>query len=265
MPPIGPPSRVLGTPRPELGLPPMQVLAGIHDSTANLYRYQAAGLADIALLSTGTWLVGMCPATPAEALDETRSMTVTSDVAGRPVGGVLAMTGREYEALTGGTGGRATPEALAAIIRRGVLALPGFVAFDGIFPGSAGRGRIVGGAVDGDGRIALATLYAALTADLCLDLLRSPEQVVIDGGFTADPAFAGLVAALRPGQEVLVNADGSGTAQGAALLWTHANRHLPAQLDLAPARPLTLPDLPTYRATWRQAVQNHLHHPPQAP
>ena len=73
------------------------------------------------------------------------------------------------------------------------------------------------------------------------------------------------VAALRPGQEVLVNADGSGTAQGAALLWTHANRHLPAQLDLAPARPLTLPDLPTYRATWRQAVQNHLHHPPQAP
>jgi sugar (pentulose or hexulose) kinase len=72
LPPIGPPSRVLGTPRPELGLPPaMQVLAGIHDSTANLYRYQAAGLADIALLSTGTWLVGMCPATPAEAPDET--------------------------------------------------------------------------------------------------------------------------------------------------------------------------------------------------
>jgi sugar (pentulose or hexulose) kinase len=245
LPPIGPPSRVLGTPRPELGLAAaMQVLAGIHDSTANLYRYQAAGLADIALLSTGTWLVGMCPATQADALDETRSMTVTSDVAGRPVGGVLAMTGREYEALTGGTGSRATPEALTAIIRQGVLALPGFVAFDGIFPGSAGRGRIEGGALDCDGRIALATLYAALTADLCLDLLRSRERVVIDGGFTADPAFAGLVAALRPGQEVLVNADGSGTAQGAALLWTHANRHLPAQLDLAPPLPLTLPHHP---------------------
>jgi hypothetical protein len=146
-----------------------------------------------------------------------------------------------------------------------VLALPGFVAFDGIFPGSAGRGRIEGGAVDGDGRIALATLYAALTADLCLDLLRSRKRVVIDGGFTADPAFARLVAALRPGQEVLVNADGSGTAQGAALLWTHANRQLPVQLDLAPALPLTLPNLPTYRATWRQTVQNRLHRPPQAP
>jgi sugar (pentulose or hexulose) kinase len=258
LPPVVPPWTVVGAAR-EGGLP---VLAGVHDSTANLHRYQAAGLADIALLSTGTWIVGLRPGTPAAALEEARGMTVTSDVAGRPVPGVLAMTGREYAVLAGAAGGRADPGALEAVVRRGTLALPGFAAFDGVFPGSAGRGRIEGEPpADGPARVALATLYAALVAEVCLDLLRADEgcgRVVIDGGFTADPAFAGLVAALRPGREVLVNADGGGTAQGAALLWTRANRGPPAPLDLARAEPLRVQGLAAYRRRWREAVSEHL-------
>lgn len=256
LPRVGPSSAVVGHARQ--GLP---VLAGAHDSTANLYRYQAAGLTGFALLSTGTWIVGVCPDTPADALDEAHGMTVTSDVAGRPVGGVLAMTGREHAVLTGHRGGAASPESLAAVVRRGTLALPGFCTFDGVFPGSAGRGRIVGEADTPDERAALAALYAALSAEVCLDLMRSTAKVVVDGGFTVDPAFAALVAALRPGQEVLVNAAGGGTAEGAALLWTHANLGLPARLDLSPAEPSRVPGLPEYRARWRAATEAHLGRP----
>ncbi len=34
-------------------------VCGIHDSSASLYGYQAAGLADMTLVSTGTWIVGI--------------------------------------------------------------------------------------------------------------------------------------------------------------------------------------------------------------
>ena len=63
VPPIVPAWEVVGRLRPELAaatdLPPeMAILAGVHDSTANLYRYQEAGLEGATLLSTGTWIVG---------------------------------------------------------------------------------------------------------------------------------------------------------------------------------------------------------------
>lgn len=253
---------VVGTPRPELGLPAtMRVLAGIHDSTANLYCYQAAGYGDVALLSTGTWIVGMSPSTPQAAVDERYGMSVTSSVDDEPVVGVLAMTGREYGLITGGHAGRATPEALAAVIGKGIMVLPGFVDFDGVFPGSAGRGRIEGEPADQAEIVAAATLYAALVADVCLDLLQSRNRVAVDGGFTADPAFAGLVAALRPGQDVLVNRGGGGTAAGAALLWTHRHLGLPVRLDIAPAEPLALFGLKDYRRRWRRATAGHIGRP----
>lgn len=265
LPPPVPPHTFLGPPRPKVRIRTglggaTAVLAGVHDSTANLYRYQAAGLGDAALLSTGTWIVGMDPRTPADALDEAFGMTVTSDVEGRPVAGVLAMTGREYAVLAGNdAGGRATGDALAATVASGALALPGFCAFDGVFPGSAGRGRVEGAApADVAGRTALATLYAALVADVCLDLMRSRGRVVVDGGFVADPAFAGLVAALRPGQEVLVNADGAGTAAGAALLWTFGTLGLTPNLEIGTATPLPVPGLAGYRRRWREAVEGHI-------
>lgn len=262
MPPIVSPATVVGTPKDGLGLQAgMKVLAGIHDSTANLFCYQAAGLADFALLSTGTWLVGMCPTTPVEALDAAFGMTVTNDADGRPVAGTLAMGGREYAAITGNAAGKASLDALRAVIGRRSIALPGFVDYDGVFPGSAGRGRIVGDIGSQDERIAVATLYNALVADVCLDLMRSTGKVVIDGGFTADPAFARLVAALRPNQDVTVNHRGGGTAHGAALLWTHRNRGLPVRLEIEPARPIVLDGLPFYRAHWRKAVADHIQRP----
>ena len=204
----------------------------------------------------------MSPAASADRLDEACGMTVTADVRGRPVVGLLAMTGREHAQLRGDAEGGTTAEALAEVIALGTLALPGFCDFDGIFPGSAGRGRLIGPPPAAARlRVALATLYAALVGEVCLDLLGAENTVVIDGGFATDPAFAGLLAALRPAQAILVEQAGGGTAFGASLLWTHGRRTKPAPLALTTAAAVAPAGLWAYRARWREAVSEHLGRP----
>ncbi len=179
-----------------------------------------------------------------------------------PSMGLLAMTGREHARIRGHVEGAATAEALAEVIGLGTLALPGFCEFDGIFPGSAGRGRIVGEPPSAPAlRVALATLYAALVGEVCLDLLGAVGTVVIDGGFATDPGFAGLLATLRPGQTILVEKAGGGTAFGAALLWTHGRRGGPVEIALVPAEAVAPAGLSAYRARWRAAVAEHLGRP----
>ena len=84
------------------GLPAgIKVLAGIHDSSANFYRYQAAGFDEATVVSTGTWIVALSGKTPLARLDEHRGMTCNSDVDGNPVGGALTMGGREFSHVAG--------------------------------------------------------------------------------------------------------------------------------------------------------------------
>lgn len=246
-PPVGPAWEELGR-----GPHGLRLLAGVHDSSANLYRYQRAGLGDATLLSTGTWIVGMRPGGSVDRLGERCGATVTTDVAGAPVPGVLAMTGREYAVLAEGGAARAGTEALASVVAQGTLALPGFCDFDGIYPGSAGHGRIIGPAAE---PTALATLFSALVAADCLDILGSDGTVVIDGGFAGDPAFAHVLAALRPDLRVMVEPTGGGTAAGAALL---ADLTMPVELPLRDTEPLDLPGLADYARRWRGAVAAHL-------
>jgi sugar (pentulose or hexulose) kinase len=240
--------------------PGTEVLCGIHDSSAALYRWRRARLGAATLLSTGTWIVGLRagldPAALRRILVEARSMTANVDVDGGTVAGVLTMTGRERAVLAGEGTGPADAEDVARVVRGRTVALPSFVPFDGVFPGSAGRGSIEGPMPKGPGeRAALATLYAALLADACVDLLGDGAgTVVLDGGLTADPAFGGLVAALAPGREVLVDASGDGTTIGAALLWTHGHPAPPAASPRK-ARPLEVPGLAAYRERWRALAE----------
>jgi hypothetical protein len=126
---------------------------------------------------------------------------------------------------------------------------------DGIFPGSGGRGQIVGPVPDAaTGHTALATLYAAMMATACLDLLEAAGTVVIDGGLTGQPMLPRLVAALRPDLRILVEPAGGGTAAGAALLSGHGSPQAPVPLALAAAPPLDLPDLAAYRERWHAAA-----------
>ena len=264
IPPFRPAWETLGPVRAALrarfGLPEgLAVLTGAHDSSANFYRYRAAGLDGFTLVSTGTWIVAMSREAPVARLDEARGMTINADMEGAPVGGALSMGGREFSAVAGPdwTGARADPAALARIVERRTMALPSFGANEGQFPGSAGRGRIEGPPpATPEERTALAVLYAALLTVACAEALGGGDRLILDGSFLHDPLYAPLVAALRPGRPTRISHEPYGVAAGAALLAGHAGRTAPAPLDLETPQPQPpLPGLDLYAADWRASAE----------
>src|SRR5215467_6523663 len=129
------------------GLPrSTEVLCGVHDSNANLFRYKAAGMADASILSTGTWMIGFQRDLELDRLNANSAMVLNIDVDGENVPSTLTMTGREYDLIRKEVIARdaAVLDALPGLVRRGTLARPSFVGDEGLFPGSANRGRIVG-------------------------------------------------------------------------------------------------------------------------
>ena len=207
------------------------VLCGIYASGANIARHLAAGLDDFTLISTGEWLVVYQPHLPLDQLEPLRDTAANVDLLGRPVACARFMAGREYAAIAGAEDRDARAEVadVAALVAAGTMALPSFTRSGGPFPGTAGKGQIVGAQPnDGRARVALASLYLALMASACLDLLRSRGQVIIDGAFADHRLFAELLAALRPGQPVAVSSERQGAALGAALLWGWSERTAPA-------------------------------------
>lgn len=248
---------VLGTIRPDLaatyGLPPdLALLCGVHDSNANYHRFLAAGLGDVPLLSTGTWIIGFRPGLGVDRLDGGRGMVANVDITGRPIGCTLHMGGREYARIAGDEGVDATEADVAALVAAGTLALPSFVDSDGLFPGSADRGAIQGPApATPAARAALATLYTALCCTTALALLDARDRVIVDGGFAGNTLFAPLLAALLPAHRVEVSAASDGSAVGAALLWARHLGATVAPVSLKPAPPAAVPGLDAYAARWR--------------
>jgi sugar (pentulose or hexulose) kinase len=215
-----------------------EILCGVHDSNANLFRYKAAGMSDASILSTGTWMIGFQRDLDPDKLDATGAMVLNIDVDGENVPSTLTMTGREYHRIRKkeGAAGAAVLAALPTLVARGTLALPSFIGDDGLFPGSAHRGRIIGPAPETLAEWeALAVLYAAFSANRCLDVLGSSKRIVIDGGFAANLPFARCLASLRPSQGVSVSQSRDGTALGAALLWRRFARTLPVSSVLLEA------------------------------
>lgn len=261
MPPLRRAWQDLGPVRPDLarrhGLPEgLRVHVGGHDSSINFYRYQAAGLEGVTVASTGTWIVAMADRAALDRLDEARGMTLNADVTGAPLGGALTMGGREYAAVAGDqpADARVDLSVLARIVGQGTLALPTFGGNDGQFPDSARKGQIIGPQPETAAeRHALAVLYTALLTVACADTLDASRPLVLDGSFLRDPAFAAIVAALRPRRETLVNLDGYGIASGAALLCRHGGPSVP--LHLSPASPAGLPDLTPYARRWRDMTK----------
>ncbi len=258
MPPMRPAWASLGRVRPEVaartGLDPAtRVLCGIHDSSANFYRYQAGGLADLTVVSTGTWIVALTDRSA--GMDFARELpgrTLNADVAGAPVPGMLTMGGREFAAVAAGAAAPAESDALARIVASGTIAVPFFGFDDGLFPGRARRGRIDGPlAGDPTVRVSLAVLYVALLTVEVIEALPRARTVVLDGSFVRDPLYGALVQALIPSARVVVNRDSLGLAAGAALLARHGEKAAPAALALDRPDTAGLPDLASYRAAWR--------------
>lgn len=256
LPPLRPAWDALGTLKPELaartGLPTRtRVLNGIHDSSANLYRYGAAGLSDVTVVSTGTWIVAISDRAGPDLDEERPGLCCNADVRGRPLPGVLTMGGREFAAVAGPATGPASEAALARLVDSGTMALPSFGGDDALFPGTARTGTVEGPlSDDGDARFTLAVLYAALLTDRCLAGGAPTATVVLDGPFVRDPLYGAIVAALNPGRRVLVNLDAYGTAVGASLLANHKFRRAPAPVALQTPSTLVSPDLDRYREAW---------------
>jgi sugar (pentulose or hexulose) kinase len=209
------------------------VLCGIHDSNANYTRYLAAGLDDFTLISTGTWLISFNPSLPLERLDPLRDTVSNSDLLGRPVACARFMGGREYAMIAGTDEPAAQPNesAVAALVARGMMALPSFTRTGGPFPGTGAKGRIVGAPPQSASeRNALACLYVALMASVGLDLLDSRRNAVVHstaGGAATRPAGAGVDRARRhrPRRSALGRLGGAHRAGAAVLAAGRAGDH----------------------------------------
>jgi sugar (pentulose or hexulose) kinase len=257
MPPLAPPHAALGTVRPEVaaatGLPPeCAILCGIHDSNASLLRYlgKSGDAAPRTVLSTGTWVIAAAFGVPLDGLREQADMLANTNALGQPVACMRFMGGREFGELAGAAPEPCDPADIERLVARGTLALPCFAATGGPFAGRAGT--IEGTApTDARERYALATLYCVLMTDYCLDALGAAGPLAVEGSFTANPWFGGLLAALRPDQAVSYSDDASGTTCGGWMLRYRDAAPPGASRDIAPQAPA---GFVAYRARWRDAL-----------
>ncbi|WP_192385871.1 carbohydrate kinase, partial [Mesorhizobium silamurunense] len=190
---------------------PVAIHNGVHDSNAALHAYRRQELGPLTVVSTGTWVIVLNPDCPLDALDRDRDMLVNVDVDGGPVPTIRFMGGREFATISGNWQGTIAPASIQRAIDAGVMALPSF-APGGPMPGRTGE--IVGRVSEAEERAAVALLYVALMVDLSLDLIRSRDTVIVDGGLNAGGLLAGLLAALRPGQSFMQGATLEGSATG---------------------------------------------------
>jgi sugar (pentulose or hexulose) kinase len=252
--------------------PDVQVYCGVHDSNAALLAAHAfpeiAGH-DATVLSTGTWFIAMrTPSGEAVgALPETRDCLLNVNAFGRPTPSARFMGGREIEILTAPvealTGAGAPPEAprsrvdarehqppllraVPEVLTRGTMVLPTFAPGSGPYPN--GRGRWIAQPHADAQRLAAVCLYAALVADVSLDLIGAKDRLLIEGRFAQCEVFVRALASLRPDTAVYVAQSESDASFGALRL---VNPDLSPQSSLTRVTPLPQ-NLEDYRRRWRQ-------------
>ncbi|MFK0335131.1 FGGY-family carbohydrate kinase [Rhizobium sp. NPDC090275] len=230
----------------------LQVHNGVHDSNSALYHYRSVGFDDFTLVSTGTWVVIFNAACPLDALDEHRDMLANVTVDGKAAPTIRFMGGREYELASGGWNKPVGIDALSRVIKKGVFGLPSFAPGG---PMQGFNGRFSGPLVEGEERAAAALLYVSLMTDLCLDLIRSRNSIVIDGGLVKTGLFPELLAELRPSQEVYSSATAEGSAFGAAALVFESLGQSPFRNETTRAVSLPLFGLEAYRKAWRSLIE----------
>jgi sugar (pentulose or hexulose) kinase len=232
-----------------------RILCGVHDSDANYLRYLASGFRELALLSTGTFIIGFESQADVRRLDPERNTFSFTNVFGRPIGCCGFFGGGEFDRLLAGASPAAASLAeVEAIVARSAFALPSFSDTGGPVAGSGNRGRLEGPLSGSPAeRASLATLYAALMTAEALDALESRSPIVIDGGFARNDLYCALVAALRPRQTVSSSLALEGTSDGAALLALMGpSGDLPErQVELKPHAPAPVAGLQRYHAEWR--------------
>lgn len=226
---------------------------GVHDSNAALAYYRMTGLAGFTIVSTGTWVIIINLDCPLDALDRERDMISNVTVDGEPAPSLRFMGGREYDLVSGGWNKPISQAAVERVMARGVFAMPSWCA-GGPFPEIAGE--IVGGDVEGEDRAAVAALYVVMMTDLSLDLIRSENLLVVDGGLARIELFTQMLAQLRPRQTVVRSTMSEGSATGAAALAFKALGLSPFKDETLPVAASRIAGLETYRDRWRAMAES---------
>jgi sugar (pentulose or hexulose) kinase len=230
--------------------PDTPVVCGIHDSNASLLPYLVSREAPFTVLSTGTWVILMSVGLSLDRLDPRDDTLANVDALGRPIACGRFMGGREY-AVIAGSGRNPDFAAIARVVASGAMALPCFSGQGGPYATTKG---VIRGAVTGDDRTALATLYCALVSDLMLNRMGADSgDLIVEGTFAKNPAFCAVLGALRPKQRVFAAEDAAGTARGAAML-----AHWPPTYPIAAPTPVpaaSIAGLEVYRDAWTAAVE----------
>ncbi|MBL8789729.1 MAG: hypothetical protein JNM45_04475 [Rhizobiales bacterium] len=231
-----------------------EILAGVHDSNANLLRYLAGGREHFTLLSTGTWIIGFDTDADITKLNPARDIVANKNVFGRTVASCRFFGGKEFELVSQGAAAVPSLELAREMIAADVMALPSFSDSGGPMPGTGLKGRITGPFRESpEARVTIAALYCALMVAESLDAIASAHEVIVDGPFSQNEVFLAVLAALRPGQQVLASEERDGTAAGAACLALMPDGRLP-HIEISMRQPgrAELPGLAGYQERWRQ-------------
>jgi sugar (pentulose or hexulose) kinase len=264
--PLASAGQVLGTLEPSwaahTGLSrKVEIYCGLHDSNAALLDARSHSMlrsGDLTVLSTGTWFVAMRSAgtgtVEAPPLPEHRDCLLNVDVTGAPIPSSRFMGGREIEMLSGAPAQIDTSitseeqrRSLISAVESFEMILPPGVRGVGPFPNARTSGQR---SFDTTQPIARAHLYAALLADVSLDLIGSRDTILIEGRFSAAPMFVQALASLRPTDKILIKDDQDGVAHGALRL---TNRSSVPDAPLTLTQPLDI-DLRRYKESWRDAA-----------
>jgi sugar (pentulose or hexulose) kinase len=230
----------------------LRVHNGVHDSNAALAYYRMTGLTGFTIVSTGTWVIIINLDCPLSALDGERDMISNVTVDGEPAPSLRFMGGREFDLISDGWDRPIGQAAVERVMARGVFALPSWTA-GGPFPET--EGRIVGGDVDGEERAAVAALYVVMMTDLSLDLIRSDNMLVVDGGLAKIDLFTAMLAQLRPAQAVVRSSMSEGSATGAAALAFKSLGLAPFEDETTPVSASRIAGLEAYRDRWRELAE----------
>ncbi|MAZ16769.1 MAG: carbohydrate kinase [Ahrensia sp.] len=231
----------------------MIVHNGVHDSNAALAYYRMTGLSGFTIVSTGTWVIIINLDCPLADLDKDRDMIANVTVLGEPAPSLRFMGGREYDLISGGWNRPISREAVESVISRGIFAMPSWMA-GGPFPENTGS--IVGGAVEGEEKAAVALLYVTLMTDLSLDLIRADNKLVIDGGLSKIDLYTSMLAQLRPNQQVIRSSMSEGSSTGAAAIAFGALGRNPFRDETLPVAGSKIAGLDAYRAQWREMAES---------
>ncbi len=109
--------------------------------------------------------------------------------------------------------------------------------------------------MEGEERAAAAVLYVLLMTDLSLDLIRSDNTLIVDGGLAKIGLYTAMLGQLRPNQKVVRSSMSEGSATGAAAIAFKALGLAPFKDETTPVAPGNVAGLEDYRNRWREMAE----------